>query len=212
MDKSTFVSCIGLLQQLFGVTKDDSVLRFMWERFSEYDDELFKKVTQKIIDTFKPTSTEPFPSVSRFIDLLEGDENGVAIIAVGTVKQAASNVGPYRSISFGDRALHETINHFGGWPEVSSWHEQEWSFNEKRFIDTYKAYRKYSTGPSKLIGLSEEHYKLHGGNYHPQILEKTKQLIGILEFKWYGYKPLLEDKTTESINGFIEALGDKFSM
>lgn len=212
MTQETFKKCIGYLQAAFNSISDD-FFKLLWNRLKNVDDLEFEKTVSEIIDTFKPTSSEPFPSISRFIEIINLNADKIAVLAVGAVKNAAGRIGPYKSISFGDRAIHATIEHFGGWPEVSNWHDREWGFNERKFIDTYKSYRSTNSGPVKLCGLSEEDFKLNSGNYTPSRLIAAKKIIKAVDYNWYGFNTLIEDKSREKKQlPLIDELVNKLSI
>lgn len=216
MNKKTFVSCIGYLQTVYGETKKP-LIEMIWNRFKSVDDEDFKNAVSKIIDTFMPTSQVQFPLPAHIIKAMGLDSESLAIHAVSITKQAASTVGPYRSVSFGDRALHATINHFGGWIEVSNWHDKEWSFNESKFKEVYSAKLKNSSGPDYLEGRSEISYTESGGKWKPSQIEWYEKNNKPVLVEWQGSKVLigtkLENKQIEShLDIITNALAEKMSM
>lgn len=212
MDREIFGSCIGILQTLFGELKSDEMLKIYWKQLNKYGNEQFKSATSRIIETFRPTSTEPFPSISRFIDAIGDGIDNIAILAVSAVKEAASCVGPYHSVSFGDRALHCAIMHFGGWQVVSNWHDEEWGYNERKFIDTYKSFKPLNKGPDYLSGLSEDSHRLNSGNYLPSTQKiAAKQIVPVI-FEWSGYHQIEHKKDNNQFLPLINTLVDNFSM
>lgn len=212
MDKEIFGSCIGILQQLFGELKNKEVLKIYWQQLNKYGNEKFKSATFRIMETFRPTSTEPFPAISRFVDAIGGGIDNTAILAVSAVKEAASHIGPYRSISFGDRALHGVIEHFGGWVIVSNWHDEEWGFNERKFIDAYKSFKPLNKGPDYLSGLSEDDYRLNSGNYLPSTQKNIAKQIKPAIFEWSGYKQIEYKKNDNNFFPIVNQIADCFSM
>ena len=187
---------MAFLQKLWGEL-DHDVFKFYWTRFKLVDDEQFKNATSKLIDTFRPTSSEKFPSPSRFVELLGADEETCINLAIGAIKKAGSTQGPYQSVSFGDRALHAAIMRFGGWPSVSCWDDKEWKFREKSFIQTYKAEMHSKMGPVKLMGLSEEDYELKCFDMPEEKRIAFKKSIETKTINWTGYQTLIENKNRE---------------
>lgn len=210
MTEEIFKSAIGYLQVLFGVITAEKFSAY-WQAIKHIEDESFKRSVSEIIKSFHPTSTEPFPSPSRFESACGNDEETRVQLAVAAVKSAASRVGVYRSVSFGDRALHAVIERFGGWPSVAKWGDDEWKFQESKFIAGYRSeIHAGINGPSHLSGLQEEDYNLKVG-----LIPEEKRAIflnGIKprQFKWFAYKELIEDKS-EGKKRIIcepESLGD----
>jgi hypothetical protein len=197
MNKETFVGCTGLLESIFGVASPE-LIKFLWRKFKDIPDEKFKDACSTVADTFKPTSQTHFPLPAHFNEALGLTGNNRAILAVGAVKKAASSVGPYRSISFGDKAIQAAINHFGGWSVVSNWHDQEWQFNEKKFIDCYNANVSSGNGPNYLSGLAEDDYDLKCMALPPERRGVFLKQIAPVEYKWNGFTQLqLPNKTEE---------------
>lgn len=224
MNKNTFGKCVGMLQCLFGRMRHEDSFEIYWNRLKDISDNDFENAVSKIIDTFNPTSTEPFPSIARFVEAMGSRPDDLAIQAANAVKNATGRVGPYRSVSFGDRALHETIEHYGGWIEICKWHDREWGFNEKKFIETYKSFSGSDFGPVKLIGLSEIDYIDHGYNYLPERKETIEKKMIPVQWDWNGYKslpgakqkPVIEDKsdhtTQNEFNKKIKKLADRLRV
>lgn len=185
---------MGLMQGLWGEV-DLSVFKFFWMRFKSTTDGDFKAATKKVLDSFKPTSSEKFPSPSRFVELLGQDEETCINLAIGAVRKAGSTEGPYKSVSFGDRALHAAVMRFGGWPEVACWGDNEWKFREKSFIQTYKAELHANNGPAHLMGLSEEDYDNKCFDMTESKRIAFKKSIETKQIEWLGYQQLIEKKS-----------------
>lgn len=210
MNEKTFRSCMGLMQSLWGEV-DPSVFKFFWMRFKSTPDDQFEIVTKKVLDSFKPTNSEKFPSPSRFVELLGQDEETRINLAVGAVRKAASRVGAYNSVSLGDRALHATIMHFGGWPAVVGWDDKEWKFREKSFIQAYRAHMHIGNGPVKLIGKSEADFDNYRSNISDEQRSAFQKAIEVKPFHWYGYQPLLENKS-ENVLEIADETSKLFDM
>lgn len=213
MTEQTFKSCMTLLQGIYGII-DKPVYLFYWNKFKSVDDKTFEAATNKIVDTFKPTSTEKFPVPARFIELTEPSEETRINLAIGAVRKAGSTQGPYKSVSFGDRALHAAIMRFGGWPAVSVWSDEDWKFREKSFIQTYRAEMTTLSGPTHLMGLSEEDFDNKQFDIPTEKLIAYQNSIKTHEIKWTGYKLLLESKAekeplkiSQEVNDIISTIG-----
>jgi hypothetical protein len=211
MDNKTFVSCIGLLQSIFGQANPELV-KHLLGKFKDAPDELFKSACSKIIDTFKPTSQIPFPLPAHFNDAMGLSGNNRAVLAVAAVKSAGSSIGPYSSVSFGDRAIHEAINHFGGWVVVSNWHDEDWKFQERKFIDVYEANLAAGNGPDHLTGLCENDFYLKGSLLPPERKAVFLEKIKPREIIWHGYTKIQITQKSEpvqqQITGEVSSIAD----
>jgi len=211
MENETFISCIGLLQSIFGQASPE-LIKYLLSKFKDIPDETFKSAVSKIIDTFRPTSQTPFPLPAHFNDAMGLSGNNRAVLAVAAVKSAGSSVGPYNSVSFGDRAIHAAINHFGGWVEVSNWHENEWKFQEKKFIEVYEANLAAGNGPEYLPGLCENDFDLKSGLLPAERKAVFLEKIKPHEMVWHGYTQLQVTQKTEpvkqQITGEVSSIAD----
>lgn len=178
---------MALLQGIYGELADP-LFAFYWNKFKGTDDERFKNATNSIINSFKPTSTEKFPCPARFVEALGDDEQTIVNLAVGAVKRAASTYGVYKSLSFGDRALHAAIMRFGGWPQVASWDDEQWRYREKNFIATYEAEKFSCAGPDHLMGLAEIDYDNRRFDISPDRSGYFAASIFVHDVPWKGYQ------------------------
>lgn len=198
MNKELFVLSMGLLQTVFGKASP-KLLQFYREKFIDTPDETFKIAVSKVIDTFKPTTQTPFPLPVHFNDAIGLSGNNRAILAVAAVKAAGSSIGPYNSVSFGDRAIHATINHFGGWTVVSNWNDDDWKFQERKFIEVYEANLVGGNGPEYLSGMCENDYYLKCGLLSPERKKPFLEKIKPLEMVWHGYTKLQITQKSEPV-------------
>jgi hypothetical protein len=198
MNENTFKSGMAMMSKLFGKSLEDEIIPAYWNILKKISDEEFLKIQGNLIQTFIPTSQCPFPLPAHFLNAggLSGQNRTKS--AVNAILNAANNPGPYKTVSFGDLALHAVIERFGGWPIVASWTLDDWQFKEKQFLSAYEAaLSSGEQGPLKLMG----HYefenadKVFDGKYLV-FAEKMKQPLMI---GWVGFDrkigQLLEDKT-----------------
>lgn len=211
MNNKTFASCIGLLQSIFGQANPE-LIKHLLSKFNNVPDEIFKSACSKITDTFKPTSQTPFPLPAHFNDAMGLSGNSRAILAVAAVKKAGSSIGPYNSVSFGDRAIHAAINHFGGWIEVSNWHDNEWKFQEKKFIEVYEANLAAGKGPEYLPGICENDFDLKLGLLSSEIKVVFLEKIKPSEIIWHGYTKIQitqkSEQANRQISGDVSSISD----
>jgi hypothetical protein len=148
------------LQEIFGHQIPPDVLKIYLKHLRNRltGDQLARACVQ-LLDTFKPTAACKFPTPSHFIDLALGSGEDRAALAVSRVVAASKRVGPNASISFGDKALHRTVERFGGWEEMRDF---DWKFRETNFKNVYEAELKAGDnfGPDYLEGCYEKTNRL----------------------------------------------------
>ena len=104
------------------------------------------------------------PKPADIVRALQGTHTDAALLAWGLVHGAVSTVGAYRSVDFGDPAIHATIIDLGGWPNICRQNMDQLSYLQKRFCDSYRTYRSRGAegAPAYLIGEAESQNALSG--------------------------------------------------
>lgn len=163
MKKSEFLALIGLLQQTFGKVLEKSVLDLYFNLFSKYEISNFKECVEYLVVNFRPTSQVPFPVPKDFFEFFGETVEMKSKRLLGQVKKAAIDVGPYTSIDFGETALHSVISRFGGWPEVANWGQDDWKYNEGRFLAVLESALRYKEdGPEHMVGICDHSNQANG--------------------------------------------------
>jgi hypothetical protein len=78
-----------------------------------------------------------------------------AVLAWSGVLQAASAVGAYRDVDFGDLAVHQAIADLGGWPLLCRTEVSELRHLQHRFSQAYQVYATRGVpahAPTSLLG------------------------------------------------------------
>jgi hypothetical protein len=148
------------LQQIFGHNLTAQVLQIYYAHLSKrLSPELMAKACVHVMDNFKPTASVKFPTPAHFIEYAQGNQEERASKAVARVVGAARKVGPNQSVTFGDKALHRTIERFGGWEEMRDF---DWQFRETTFKKAYMAEVNAGDnyGPEYLEGCHEKTNRL----------------------------------------------------
>lgn len=148
------------LQQVFGHTLTEEVLAIYANHLSKrLTSEQFAKACIHVIDNFRPTAACKFPTPAHFVEFATGSVEERATNAVSRVMAASRRIGPNTSINFGDKALHRTIERFGGWEEMRDF---EWKFQESNFKKVYTAEVNAGDnhGPDYLEGVHERTNRL----------------------------------------------------
>lgn len=156
MNENIFTQTMAMLQAYFGVKLENRVQTMYWNILQDMSDEQFKQAVTGILKSWHPTSTVPFPLVVDFRDAAGLSGKASAIHAIQILKEAIIKAGPYNSVSFNDKALHVTIQRYGGWAAICYWGDQEWNINERRLIEAYEAAVEFGdSGPDHLAGIEE---------------------------------------------------------
>ncbi len=148
------------LQQVFGHPLTAEVLQIYFGHLSKrLTAEQFAKACIHVIDNFKPTSACKFPTPAHFVEYATGSLEERASQAIARVIGASRRVGPNQSVSFGDRALHRTVERFGGWEEMRDF---DWQYRETNFKKAYMAEVNAGEdyGPQYLEGCHEKTNRL----------------------------------------------------
>lgn len=148
------------LQQVFGHTLTEEVLAIYFAHLStRLPTDLFAKACIHIIDNFKPTAACRFPTPAHFVEYATGSAEEKASQAVARIIGASRKIGPNSSVNFGDRALHRTIERFGGWEEMRDF---DWQYRETNFKKAYMAEMNAGEdfGPMYLEGCHEKTNRL----------------------------------------------------
>lgn len=192
MKEELFKKSMLYLQKLYGNVSDD-LYKILWNVLKGYQEENFSKMVENVVKTFVPSSQVPFPLPAHFIKSIGADPKYLSNIAVTAVRNAARNIGNWHSVSFGDNALHATIERFGGWIKLCEWSDQEWSYNETRFIKAYEAELMHGVenGPDKLIGVFESHNAEQYDSFSEEQKKFADNANAISEINWVGNKLLI---------------------
>jgi len=185
MTPGLFTSSMGYLQVMFGHKVDDVALDMYRNALKEMSDEQFKASMAHIVKTFRPTSAAPFPLPVHFLEGAGVDEESHINLAISTLRTAAVKQGSYRSVDFGDLALHAVISRYGGWSTVCRWSDEDWQLNRKGFKETYiAALRHRERGPDHLAGICEAENGtadvvcIATNEVRPAISNKQQQIVG----------------------------------
>jgi hypothetical protein len=204
MNRETFFTAFLTLQTYFGKQLTDPIIEVYWNVLKKYSDEVFARGIESLINNFHPTSTVPFPLLSDFASAMGISGENRAHAAVSAIKRAAEIAGAWRSVDFGDPALHATINRFGGWPEIANWANRgKWEFQEKNFMRAYEAAIECRESADYLVG----HFELDN-NTKSQTVWTQKQIefasAGPYKASWIGagFSHQLENKSDNKEIGF----------
>lgn len=158
MTEKLFIMQMALLYKYLGVEPDGEKTSLYWKLLKHMTDDDFKTALTGVMREFVPTTANPFPLVSQFLEFSSLNAHGIATKAISTLKAYYRRVGRYESVSFGDVTLHAVVERFGGWPAICAFGDNDWNVNEGRMIETYKTMYQSGSVPDcdHLQGLSEK--------------------------------------------------------
>lgn len=178
MEHALFIKSMAMLERYHGKVLDDDIKEMYWRSLKDLSDDKFKMAMVKCMTEYVSTSQRPFPLISEILALCGESMDTKAINAISIIKLAAEKYGQYKSVDFGDPALHSVIRRYGGWPDVVTWGEKDWQFHERNFIAAYKAAQTLVYGKcGYLEGLIEIENKQGGFKYDPPVkIARTEKL------------------------------------
>jgi len=186
MTNEEYLVRMTYLQKYFGHKLDDEINKLYWNRLKNVDTSTFSDSVKNIIDTFRPTQKVPFPLIVDFLEQSGETGDNAAERAIATIRDSVMSVGAYRSVDFGDPALHATIKSFGGWIAICGWGDEQWQMNRRNFIQAYKSALTRKEDVCHLSGISE---KANGYLADP---------VSIVKFGKFFEADKLEDKTQDT--------------
>ena len=209
MNKAFFIQRMSLLSKLYGKHLDDDTISLYWSLFRGRGEAEFHAMVERLVGSFTPTAQVPFPVPAQFLQAVGEDAANQARAAVAAVIAAGHKVGPYKSVSFGDRALHSTILRFGGWPAVASWSAEDWRYNERKFLDAYTAEASScASGPARLVGIYELENSRNDGRWDEARKAIAAKQAAVVSVEWRGNAGLLEDKTAPALSIEVQGIVD----
>ena len=146
-----------VLQGVFGSVGPERT-KGLFVALGDMQDDDMALATKRLIKTFRPTSSVPFPVPADFYDAAGKSTKHYAQELMGLIQDAVFSVGSYRSVDFGSAEMHGVIQRFGGWPTICQWGQREWDINEGRFLSALEhAIECGDRGPEYLAGIAEAH-------------------------------------------------------
>ena len=154
MDSKKFIEILAVLQKYYGRVLIPEMVKFYWEALKNLSDEDWASAAENIKTEWKPTAVTPFPLIVHFLEACNQSGKGRAEAVMQAINKAITRYGGYESVDFGDRALHATIDRFGGWAAICRWTQKEWDINEGRFREGYMYARNFkNSGPDYVMGM-----------------------------------------------------------
>lgn len=210
MESQLFDKHMAMLQAYFGHNVEPQILSLYWSLLNKLSNAQWERAVSSQYATFAPTSQVPFPLVKHILEAVGEDTDSKSREAVQLVKTAIQRVGPYKSVDFRDGALHWVIASYGGWVALCNWTDKDWSINEGRFIESYKAARAAGTvGPDYLAGIADTHNSAAGlVQYVAEPVRPAKDGSG--RITWVGgEKKAIEDQGGDKVQQLPAPMADE---
>lgn len=162
----------------------------------------FQTAVKSVLATRKFTN---LPMPADILEIVNGNPDDVALIALKELEDAMSIHGAYRSVIFKDKVIMACVKGMGGWQGICQVTSDEWKFQKQEFLKLYRAYHRNGKYPEVdyLVGKNEHQNRIDG---YATDADSTKvQLIGYSE-QYPKELPALTVKTlvskqTEAIEG-----------
>ena len=162
----------------------------------------FQTAVKSVLATRKFTN---LPMPADILEIVNGNPDDVALIALKELEDAMSIHGAYKSVIFKNKVIMACVRGMGGWQTICQTPSDEWKFQKQEFLKLYRAYHRNGKYPEVdyLVGLSEHKNRIDG--YIADADSTKVQLIGYSE-QYPKELPALTIKTlvskqTEAIEG-----------
>lgn len=164
MSKIRFAKALSALAEYYGKELSDGVISLYWQGLHQYSiDEIEGAIGRHLQN---PDTGQWMPKIADIVRMLEGTTLNAAVLAWAKVMRAVGSVGQYQSLAFDDAVIHLVIDDLGGWPGICQTSEEELPFLQKRFENSYRAYRQRGNDlpghPRYLPGVSEAQNSARG--------------------------------------------------
>lgn len=150
--------------EFYGSNLSEVVLGIWTENLAAYEPERVKKAFSSHMRD--PDNGRFMPKLAHIMKHLEGIPTDNAAMAWSKALEAAQTHGAYRDVVFDDAAIHAAIADMGGWPKFCRCENDQLSYQQHRFQQSYGAYKAQEgfTYPPKLLGdrMADELYAKRG--------------------------------------------------
>jgi hypothetical protein len=172
-DRGEFAALVADVMAFYRQDCTEFTLTVWWEACKGFELEQVRKAfTAHAMD---PERGQFAPKPADVVRELAGTHTDRALLAWGKVHEAAARIGAYQSVAFDDPAIHAAIEDVGGWMAVCRTEAHELPHLQRRFCDSYRAYRKRGNFEFLPV-LHGESALTNAGTKHDQAVEP--KLIG----------------------------------
>ena len=202
MTKQEFAETFTLLCATYNKEASKSLMSAYFMVLADLSISEFQTAVKSVLATRKFTN---LPMPADILEIVNGNPDDVALIALKELEDAMSIHGAYRSVIFKNKVTMACVRGVGGWQAICQMPSDEWKFQKQEFLKLYRAYHRNGKYPEVdyLVGKSEHQNRIDG---YATDADSTKvQLIGYSE-QYPKELPALTVKTlvskqTEAIEG-----------
>ena len=194
MTKQEFAETFTLLCATYNKEASKSLMSAYFMVLEDLTISEFQTAVKSVLATRKFTN---LPMPADILEIVNGNPDDVALIALKELEDAMSIHGAYRSVIFKDKVIMACVKGMGGWQAICQVPSDEWKFQKQEFLKLYRAYHRNGKYPEVdyLVGKSEHQNRIDG---YTTDADSTKvQLIGYNE----QYPRELPALTVKSIVG-----------
>lgn len=150
-DRLKFAAYLAGMAEVLNAELSEIKITLYFEALKDLDLEDINRACSYLIQTSKF-----FPKPAEIREVIHGNAEDRAMIALQQVKQAIAEYGTYKSVSFGDKKIHAVVKALGGWVALGEKTYDEWVWIEKDFLKIYRAFLGRDVEcPDHLVGLTE---------------------------------------------------------
>ena len=160
-DLTEFTEILTTLCLLYKTSVSEKLVDLYWDALACFDWQTVKAAFQWHL--CNPDVGQLMPKPANVICAIRGSSPSQALQAWSQVSRAIRMVGSYDSVVFDDAVIHAVIDDMGGWISFCHTSLKELPFRAKEFEKRYAGYVHHPPPyyPSHLIGLEEQHNRLH---------------------------------------------------
>jgi len=140
-------------------------------------------VVENAINSVAGTRIFPgLPKPAELIQAIEGTPADEAVMAFEEVRQLVVKYGYYDTVKFNYPGSAATIEHLGGWLQISSMDNEQFKWFEKDFLKIYPTMKKKGSGPDKLLGFHDQNNLVDAEKYKDRmLLNPVKSVDGLVK-------------------------------
>ncbi len=143
-DKGRFAQLLTDAMAFYKQDVSPFALSVWWQACERYDyEQVAKALTRHAMD---PDRGQFAPKPADVVRQLSGTATDKAMIAWGKVFESMQRIGSYSDVVFDDPIIHAVIDDLGGWPKVCRVNNDELSYMQHRFSESYRAYSNKGLG------------------------------------------------------------------
>jgi hypothetical protein len=156
LDYKKFAQSIAALGEMFDKQMSKGVVDIYYQTLKDLSDQEFDSAINTVAAS-QTYNKMPLPAQLRETvrPVINPDEE--AIFAFDVFMRGKARTGPYVSVIFDDKTIHDVVMAFGGWNDICMIPESDWKYRRKEWLETYKVFRRSprTDTPMKLIGIIE---------------------------------------------------------